>query len=403
MKPSRPRVALLVEASRVYGRELLSGVALFARTQTNWSLLHHEMTLDFSMPDWMRDAGVRGVIARVDTNTVGPLNKLRLPIVDVRCEHEYPGIPQVVTDNRRVAEFAFKHLWDRGFRDFAFCGFRFVAYSEDRLRHFQDLVNEAGCSLSVYQSGGKPNVPLTSIERSGMLDIEGVSKWLATLPHPTGLFVCNDIRGQQVLNVCQMMEIAVPDDIGVIGVDDDHTICQLCDPPLSSVRPDAERVGYRAAEILHGMMAGNPPDNAIEHICPSTVIERSSTNVIAIEDRELARVCRFIRQHACDGINVSHLIDQSSLSRRQLERRFRDELGQTPHELITATQIDRVKQLLHETEMTLQQIAPIAGYRHKERLSAVFKRQTGLTPGEYRRQSRAEPNSPNLKEDKPSP
>lgn len=387
-RQSRPRIALLVESSRVYGRELLRGVSLFARTRANWSLLHQEMTLDSGLPNWMMSARVSGVIARVDTDTIAPLRQLRLPIVDVRCEHTFPGVPQVETDNPRVAEMAFKHLWDRGFRRFAFCGFKFASYSEARLRHFRKLVSDVGCPLTVYQSEGRPNEPLTSIEQSGMFDVEGISQWLATLERPTGMFVCNDIRGQQVLNVCQTMQLAVPDDIGVIGVDDDETICQLCDPSLSSVRPDAARVGFRAAEILHGMISGMPADHEIEFISPTTVSERQSTQVIAVEDRELARVCRFIRQHACDGINVSDVAEFTSLSRRQLERRFRDELGRTPHEEITATQVQRVKQLLCETSMTLEQITSITGYSHKERLSAVFKRETGTTPGQFRRENK---------------
>ncbi len=222
-----------------------------------------------------------------------------------------------------------------------------------------------------------------------MMDIEPMSKWLAKLERPTGLFVCNDIRGQQVLNACRTAEIAVPDDIGVIGVDDDDAICLLCDPPLSSVRPDAERVGYRAAELLNQMLAGAESNTSVEYVPPKSVSERLSTKVVAVEDVELARVCRYIRQHACDGINVGDVAQYSSLSRRQLERRFQDELGRTPHEQITAIQIDRVKQLLRETDMTLEQIAPKAGYSHKESLSAVFKRETGLTPGEYRAESRS--------------
>ncbi|MCM2374461.1 AraC family transcriptional regulator [Aporhodopirellula aestuarii] len=394
MKPkSRPRIALLVEASRAYGRELLRGVALFARTQVDWSLLHQEMTLDSAFPDWISSARVSGVIARVDLHTIDPLRKLNVPIVDVRCNRKFDGIPQVETDNKKVAELAFEHLWDRGFRRFAFCGFRFASYSDARLRYFRELVAASGCTLSVYESKGKPSSSLTMLEEAGLVDFEPLSKWLATLQRPTGLFVCNDIRGQQVLNACRNIEASVPDDIGVIGVDDDDAICLLCDPTLSSVRPDAVRVGYRAGEILHQMLSGLQPEEQIEYISPTSVCERFSTKVIAVDDVELARVCRFIRQHACDGINVGDVAEFTTLSRRQLERRCQEELDQTLHQLITATQIARVKQLLTETKMTLEQITHRTGYSHKERLSAVFKRETGQTPGEYRSQN-AKPPAP---------
>lgn len=386
---TRRTVALLVETSRSYGRALLRGIADFARTRSNWSLLHQEMTIDFLLPEWVQASAIDGVIARVDTRTVDPLRQLGVPCVDVRCSRNFPGIPQVETNDRRVSELAFEHLWDRGFRRFAFCGFEHAHYSDARRRFFHEKVRDSGCTLSVYETQGHRDAPVTTVEESGMADMDGLSAWLMSLTPPTGLFVCNDIRGQQVLNACSVLGLAVPDDIGVLGVDDDDAICPLSNPPLSSVRPDAERVGYRAAEILAAMINGKPAPTTVEYIAPTTVVQRMSTQVIAVEDREIARVCRFIREHACDGIDVHDVAEFTPLSRRQLERRFRAELNRTPHQEITAVQVDRVRELLRESDMTLEQIAPIAGYSHKERLGAVFKRECGETPGEYRRRMAA--------------
>lgn len=382
----RPRIALIVEASRAYGRELLAGVSLFARTQVDWSLLHQEMMLDSELPDWIEEAGVTGVIARVDSHTIEPLRRLGVPIVDVRCNRKFQGVPQVETDNRAVAQLAFDHLWERGFRKFAFSGFRFASYSMARRDHFRKLVHEAGCELSVYESGGSPSGTLTTQEQAGVFDLKQMAEWIDNLGRPTGLLVCNDIRGQQVLNACRSVDVAIPDDLGVIGVDDDDAICMMCDPSLSSVRPNAKRVGYRAAQVLHGMLLGIAPEQETEFVVPLSVTERQTTQVVAVEDKELARVCRFIRQAACDGINVADVVKFSSLSRRPLERRLRVELDMTPRELITQTQIERVKQLLRETSMTLEQISKRTGFSHKERLSAVFKRETGQTPGCYRQE-----------------
>lgn len=381
----RPKVALLIESSRSYGRELLKGVALFARTRTNWSLLHQEMSIDDTLPEWLESSGVSGVIARVDRHSVERLRELHVPVVDVRCRHEFQDMPRVDTDDRAVAQLAFDHLRERGFERFAFCGFQSIYYSARRLKYFQKLVEQAGFPLSVYESAGDDSLHVTGVEQSGLVDDEGVSNWLLSLQPPTGLFVCNDIRSQQILNTCRLLEIDVPDSLGVVGVDDDDAICPLCDPPLTSVRPDAHGVGYRAAEILHEMLHGVPASSQLELVPPESVASRLSTQVQASHDREIARACRFIREYACDGINVADVAGFASISRRQLERRFRLELGRTPHEEITAVQVGRVKQLLDETLMTLEQIAPLAGYSHKERLCAVFKRETGQTPGEYRR------------------
>ncbi|MEM7558797.1 MAG: DNA-binding transcriptional regulator [Planctomycetota bacterium] len=379
-----------METSRSYGRGVLRGIAHFARTRGKWSLLHQEMTIDTVLPEWIRESDIDGVIARVHPLTVDSLRDLKVPCVDVQCRGDFPGIPQVETDDRKVTELAFEHLWERGFRRFAFCGYQFAHYSEARLSYFRELVGEAGCSLSVYETPGSRGAPVTRIEETDPEDAKKMSTWLASLEPPTGLFVCNDIRGQQVLNAFQTLDLSVPDDIGVIGVDDDDTICPLSNPPLSSVRPNAEQVGYRAAEVLDAMMHGSPATQSVDYISPEEVVQRLSTQVIAVEDREVARVCRFIREHACDGIDVHDVADFTSLSRRQLERRFRGELNRTPHEEITATQVAKVMQLLLETEMTLEQIAPLAGYQHKERLSAVFRREVGEAPGEYRK-GRKEP------------
>ncbi|MEM9366462.1 MAG: DNA-binding transcriptional regulator [Planctomycetota bacterium] len=380
-------MALLVETSRCYGRELLRGIARFAQTRTNWSLLHQEMTIDVLLPEWMTVSKVDGVIARLNSRTIDSIRSLGVPCVDVRCSRTFPGVPRVETEDRLVAKLAFEHLWERGFRRFAFCGFQNAHYSDHRLRAFQEFVSKAGLPLAVYETKGTPDESCTSIEESGMATLEALSDWLARLRPPTGLLVCNDIRGQQVLHACRRLGIEVPDDIGVIGVDDDDAICPLSDPPLSSVRPNAEQIGYRASELLDLMMDGDRVEKDIEFVPPTGVVQRLSTQVIAVEDREVARVCGFIRQHACDGIDVQDVADFTTLSRRQLERRFRSELNRTPYEEIIAVQMEAAKRLLRESDLTLEQIAPLVGYTHRERLSAVFKRECGETPGTYRRRS----------------
>ena len=383
---ARSRIALLVETSRSYGREVLMGAAHFARTLNDWSLLHQEMSIDAAMPQWIGEFQVQGVMARVDQHNIQSLRALNIPVIDVRCHMTNVEFPQVDTDDRLVAQMAFDHLWERGFRRFAFCGYQHARYSESRLSHFREFVSNAGCRLMVYETNAGSDQALSRIEESGVYEMETLADWLQSLPQPTGVFVCNDIRGQQVLNACRVAEIAVPEDVAVIGVDNDDAICQLCDPPLTSVRPNSWAVGYRAAEILHECLRGGSSTRNMEYVPPIGVVDRLSTQVSAVEDREVARVCQFIRQHACDGINVRDVENYSRISRRHLERRFREALNRTLHEEITANQIGRVKQLLAETSMTLEQIAPLAGYSHKERLSTVFKRETGMTPGQFRQQ-----------------
>ncbi|HBE72129.1 MAG TPA: AraC family transcriptional regulator [Planctomycetaceae bacterium] len=384
----RPSVALLIEASRTYGRGLLRGVASFARTHSNWSLLHEEMLIESGVPPWMERSTVDGVIGRIDRKIAEPLRSLRIPVVDVLCSLPISDMPQVDTDDQSVCELAFEHLWEQGFRRFAFCGFRGAHYSQNRLSHFSKLATERKCLLSTYETDHRDASSLKTIERAGLTDVKQLCDWLISLKPPCGLFACNDIRGQQVLNACNRAGVLVPDDVAVIGVDDDDVICPLSDPPLTSVKPDTELIGFKAAEILASMMRGEQLRRTKVLVPPLKVNQRLSTQAVATEDREIARVCRFIREHACDGIDVSDVVEFSVLSRRQLERRFRDSMHASPHDFLTATQVYRVKQLLTDSEMTLEQLAPLAGYSHKERLSAVFKRATGEAPGSYRMRMR---------------
>jgi LacI family transcriptional regulator len=195
---------------------------------------------------------------------------------------------------------------------------------------------------------------------------------------------CYDIRGREVLDVCRQLGVSVPDQVAVIGVDNDELICDLADPPLSSVIPDTERTGYEAARLLDLLMAGQAELPLAHLIKPKGIAVRSSTDVLATDDIEVSIALRFIRAHALDGIKVEDVLRAVAVSRRVLESRFERLLGRTPHEEITRVQIERVKELLTETDLPLATIADRAGYKHVEYMSVVFKRETGIPPSQYR-------------------
>jgi LacI family transcriptional regulator len=210
------------------------------------------------------------------------------------------------------------------------------------------------------------------------------------MPRPAGVMACNDMRGQHVLDACQRVRLGVPEQVAVIGVDDDVLLCELCDPPLSSVVPNAERIGYEAAALLDRLMAGEKPPREEWRIEPLGVTTRQSSDVLAIDDPNVASAVRYIREHACRGATVPDVLQHVPLSRTILERRFRKYLGRSPQAEIRAVQLKRVQQLLAETDLRLERIAELAGFEHPEYMSVVFKRQTGQTPGEYRRQAQGE-------------
>jgi LacI family transcriptional regulator len=213
--------------------------------------------------------------------------------------------------------------------------------------------------------------------------------WIAKLPKPMGILACHDERGVDLLNACREFQIAVPDDIAVIGVDNDEVMCELADPPLTSVDSNAEQIGYRAAELLEQLMERKitlPGRTLIE---PGGVVLRRSTDVLAVDDREVATAMRFIREHACDGINVDDVLQHTRLSRSTLERRFTRLFGRSPSDEVARLRMERVKQLLEQTNHPLSRIADLSGIEHPEHLGRLFRRTVGKTPGEYRRAMRA--------------
>jgi LacI family transcriptional regulator len=234
-----------------------------------------------------------------------------------------------------------------------------------------------------------------ALEQTGLLTEDEVAHWVEALPKPVGLMACNDIRGQQVLNACRDVEIAVPEDVAVLGVDNDDVLCDLSYPTLSSVVPDTRRIGFEAAALLERMIGGESPPQPLTLIPPLGVVTRRSTDVLAIEDRHLARAVRFIREHACEGITVEDVLAHVPLSRSVFERRFDRLFGHTPKTEILRARLERIKQLLAETEMPLKLIALKVGFEHPEYLSVFFKERTGQTPGQYRAAAR-QPQQPKV-------
>ncbi len=395
--PGPPRVALLIESSRAYGRELLSGIAAFLQTHGPWSVFHQERGLGDAVPGWLRGWKGDGVIVRFETrDLVQRVRRLHVPTVDLRCRFKIPGIPRIETDDRLVVKLGIEHLAGRGLRHFAYCGFTGANYSERRLAFFRELLGDT--TIHIFEGPPPQSDSETSsdhVSDTVRREVEGMSqesrlaRWLQELPRPVGVFACNDIRAQQVLNVCRASGVSVPDEVAVIGVDNDEVLCNLSYPPLSSVEPDARQIGYQAAALLERMMQGEPGPTAKIFVPPRGVVARASTDGLAIADRHVAAALRFIRENACNGLDVREVLAQVPLSRSTLERRFHQYLGRSPKEEIIRVRLGRVKQLLAETDYTLAAIARRTGFRYVEHLSTLFAQKVGQTPGQFRRAARA--------------
>ena len=385
----RPRVALLIETSRAYGRDLLMGIAKYLRIHGSWSVEFEEGDFTEQLPEWFKRWQWDGVIARVKMPVIARrLRKLNVPVVDV-----YGGLPgfgfsTIRSDEISVGRLGAEHLIERGFSRFAFCGFNGTDWSDIRKTGFEQRVAEAGFSCLSFQN---PRHHLTKglpeYEEHGQRYEQELKHWLQSLPNPLGLMACNDSRGRQVLNCCRELNIAVPDELAVIGVDRDEIFCELSDLPLSSVILNSQQIGFEAAALLNRLISGEEVKDHSRVIKPMGVATRRSTDVLAIEDRHIAAALGIIREHACEGLDIPTLLKSVPLSRSVLERRFAQILGRSPNEEILRVKMGRACRLLEESDLSLAVVAEKCGFEHAEYFSRLFKTKLGSTPGEFRKTS----------------
>lgn len=381
---ARRRVALIVETSSAYGRRILRGIRRYVHTHQSWSIFLEHRSLTTHPPLWLDSWGGDGIISRSTTEGLANATaRSHVPIVDLTDRFGSFGQPQVWSDDRAIAQLGADHLRERGFKRFAFCGFSRESWSARRLGEFASIVQRIGQECFIYESPwfGDDAYPWE-------IEQERISNWLATLPRPVGIMACNDLRGQHVLDACQTLGLAVPEEVAVVGVDDDEEVCELCEPPLSSIIPNAELVGYKAAELLDGLMSGRLGEVTRLDVPPLGVVTRQSTDILAIDDPDVAAAVHYIREHACRGAVVDDVLAHVPISRSILERRFRQILDCSPQGLIRRMQLKRVKQLLIDTELPLMQVSQMAGFKHLEHMCAVFKREVGESPGVFRRKTR---------------
>ena len=317
------------------------------------------------------------------------IKKLNLPAVDLQDTHKLANVPRVYSDQREIVRMAAEHLLECGFQKFAYCGLSGDHYSENQRELFVETLTNLGHEVEVFEGLHLPSmIDRRILETKYRLDRGKLTTWVKSLPKPVGIMTCNDTRAAQLLNVCAEQSIAVPDEVAVIGVDNDEVVCGLCRPQLSSVQSNAHQIGFVAAEILHKMISGDSSPECLTLIKPLRVVRRRSSDVLAIADKDVAAAIRFICEHSSNGISVEDVVAAVRLSRVTLERKFKKVLGQTPKEKISLVQIQNVMDLLSTTEHPLAIIADLTGFNHLETMCNVFKRKTGRTPGEYRRESR---------------
>jgi LacI family transcriptional regulator len=383
------QVALLVESQLSPRRRMLTGVARYMHEHEPWAIYLKPSGVEKSMAMWLREWRGDGIIAAVSEPETGMFTDLGIPVVDIVGFLKSDKVPLVHTNDRAVGRVGAEHLLERGFHHFAFIEYPYF-WSADRRIGFVETVEAAGYWTEVYQ------LPFPSQLAAGPTPWEhqqaALVRWLEVLPRPVGVMASTDLLGQQLLEACLRAQVAVPEQVAVIGADNDEPICNIAFPPLSSVVINDHQRGYEAAALLDRMMNGEAAPQQPTYVEPAGVVSRASTDIMAIEDEALVQALRVVRDRACDGISVDDVVQSVPLSRSVLERRFRKMVGRSINNEIVRVRLNRAVQLLSETQLELKAVAHRSGFGSTAYMTAVFQKKLGLTPGSYR--SKAKQKSP---------
>ena len=376
------RVALLLESDMAFDRAIARGVGHYIHSHTGWVILMDPMTKASleSLKHWSPD----GIITSIHLPAIRDIATITgIPIVGFGSnsgqQDEELKFPVVSSNQTEIGRMAARYFINKGLRHFAFCGGAERAHwCTQRKASFMEELSKQGFTCDVYQPDDATVASMPSA-------IVSLGNWLETLPKPAGVFVFFDGWARWVLDACVLQNLQVPQEVSVLGVDNDQWLCDLSQPSLSSIDANVETAGYVAADILHKLMSGQPAPAGVTYIDPAKVEERDSSSYLAFEDQEVAVAIRYIKEHACDPIAPADVLKLTGMSNSTAYRKFMKALGRSIHDEIQRVQMERVQQMLTSTNLSVTEAARQAGFQNMRYLTKVFRDATGMTPTEYRR------------------
>lgn len=370
-----------------FGQESVRlGIYRYARPNRPWDFLNLDIgpAAYDSARHWQPHGGI-GRAGRADFAAAA--RSLRVPFVNLYGGAPFKNLPQVGIDNQAIGRAGAEYLADLGFKHFAYFGLRGDPASDDRGRAFAQALAERKFKAEVIDFNRR--YPEVNIEAPLIHPEEPIlHRWLAQLPRPVAIFVCDDRRALLVSEACRHLGLHVPEEVAILGTGDHEVLCFEAYPPLSSLRLPLEQEGYRAAELLEHLIKGGKPPAQPVLLQPGGITVRQSTDTLAVSDAQVAAALRYIREHACQGIEVETVARHAGLNRRYLERRFRAYIQRSPFQEIRRVQMERVKDLLAQTDLTIDAIADQTGFGGRTRLTVEFSKHIGQSPGAYRKQFR---------------
>lgn len=377
---STRRIALILDRSLSFVRGVIRGVRAYAADKPNWVLRDGppRRPLLRHVKEWRPHGIIAGLVL---PSVARELMRWGVPLIDTACTLPDLSVPTVDVDHDAVGRMAAEYFLDRKFRNFGFFGSESAAYSRAREAAYHDRVAKAGHRVSACHI--EYLADLTGAARWKRA-AEKTQRWLRRLPKPVGILCSEDAPARYLADVCAQLGLAVPDEVAILGAGNDELECTLAAPALSSVAVPSQQIGYEAAALLDRLMSGGAAPGRPLFLPPLHVITRYSTDVTAVDDETVQAALRYIRRHTSERITVSRLASDIAVSRRLLERRFRDLLGRSVLEEINRVRVERAKELLTETNLPITVVADQAGFPSVSRMDVMFARAAGMSPSAYR-------------------
>jgi LacI family transcriptional regulator len=376
-------VLLLIDTAGSYGRGIVEGIGRYALETGPWSIQFEYRALDSQPPDWLAEWQGDGIIARTsNANQAKALMESRRPLVEL---FGYPRLEnaQVRPDIEAESVMVVEHFLDNGLRHFGYFAFGESSWIATHRDAYANALAERGFACHSYKA--PPSRQSMPVWRDNQR--RKVLRWIRSLPRQIGIYTPGDLHAVRLLDACHEAKIAVPDEIAILGRGNDPVICDTVRPTLSSLDPDSFRIGYEAAKMLAEKMSGKSAAETIR-IPPVRVAVRQSTDFIVIEDADVAQAAQFIRQYACQGIDVDRVVREVGVSRRTLELKFQRYMGRAPKAEIRRVRIEHAKILLTRTKKTIDAVAHMSGFPSTKYFATAFYREVGVMPSAYRKAHR---------------
>ncbi|MFA5292188.1 MAG: DNA-binding transcriptional regulator [Phycisphaerae bacterium] len=376
-----PKIILAIESYRAYDRELLKGISQYAKQNGPWLLFHETDDVFKSLSD-IEKIKPDGIVVRISKNG-RVLEKIPdfLPCIVLGSGSVCDGRINVIGNFEKMGQMAAEYLLSLGFKDFGFCGTNHAVWSCERAESFTMAIQDAGFNVNYYSC---PDKSKTDFAR----ELTTMAQWIESLPKPIGIMASNDDRGFAVLEACKALGVDVPGQVAVLGVDNDIANCELAMPPLSSIALNTVKAGFEAARILDRMMRKGVCCGYEKVIVePTHIVPRQSTNVLAVSDIIVAKALDFIRNNVKIQIQVNDVAESVSVSRRELERRFKKRLNSSIHQEIKLARVQLITKMLLETSDSISEIAAKLGFVDVNHIGRYFRDIEGISPVEYRKKN----------------